>query len=229
MRVHLWLAVIALVSRLTGAAVVEAAPPDFMPPTDAAEEAVVIAAPHVLDMARARVTVRVYSSTNLATDAQRASLDVAKATFASASVQIVWKICAQVSCDTPLSPTEFVVRMVQLADGGRHGDHRLGDALIDPQKRTGVLATVYVNRTLRLARDLEIDHYKLLGRAVAHEIGHLLLATNAHAASGLMREIWSRDELLRTRRDDWVLHPFDAAAILRRLASSRPDLPRQTS
>ena len=229
MRVHLWLAVIALVSRLTGAAVAEAAPPDSMPPTDAAEEAVVIEAPHVLDMARARVTVRVYSSTNLATDAQRASLDVAKATFASASVQIVWKICAQVSCDTPLSTTEFVVRMVQLADGGRLGDHRLGDALIDAQKRTGVLATVYVNRTLRLARDLEIDHYKLLGRAVAHEIGHLLLATNAHAASGLMREIWSRDELLRTRRDDWVLHPFDAAAILRRLASSRPDLPRETS
>ncbi len=118
---------------------------------------------------------------------------------------------------------------MQLADAGRHGDHRLGDALIDPQKRTGVLATVYVNRTMRLARDLEIDHYKLLGRAVAHEIGHLLLATNAHAASGLMREIWSRDELLRTRRDDWVLHPFDAAAILRRLASSGPDLPRQTS
>ncbi len=110
MRVHLWL-VVCLVSRLLVVAAAEAAPPDSMPPGDAAEEAVVIDAPHVLDMARARVTVRVYSSTNLAADAQRASLDVAKATFAAASVQIVWKICARVSCDTPLSPAEFVVRM----------------------------------------------------------------------------------------------------------------------
>jgi len=228
MRVHLCVAVISLVSRLLGGAVAEAAPPDSMP-GGAAVAAVVIDTPHVLDIARARVTVRVYSSTKLAADAQRASLDVAKATFAAASVQIVWKVCWQVACDTPMSPTELSVRLVELPDGGRHGDHRLGEALIDPKMRTGVLATAYVNRTLRLARDLDIDHYKLLGRTVAHEIGHLLLATNAHAASGLMREVWSRDELLRTRRDDWILHPFDAAAILRRLASSRPDLPRQTS
>jgi hypothetical protein len=90
--------------------------------------------------------------------------------------------------------------------------------LIDPQKRTGLLATVYVNRTLRLARELAIDHGKLLGRTVAHEIGHLLLATNTHAASGLMRELWSREELLRARGDDWILLPLDAAEILRRFS-----------
>ena len=219
MRVHLSLVVIYLVSRLLGGAVAEAAPPNSLPAGDAlAEDAVVIDTPHVLDIARARVTVRVYSSTRLAADAQRASLDVAKATLAAASVQIVWKVCWQVACDTPMSPAELSVRLVELPDGGRNGDHRLGEALIDPKMRTGVLATVYVNRTLRLARDLDIDHYKLLGRTVAHEIGHLLLATNAHAASGLMREVWSRGELLRTRRDDWILHPFDAAAILKRLS-----------
>jgi hypothetical protein len=72
---------------------------------------------------------------------------------------------------------------------------------------------------MRLARELEIDHNKLLGRAIAHEIGHLLLATNTHAPSGLMRELWSHDELQRARREDWVLQPLDAAAILQRLTS----------
>lgn len=216
MRVRLWLVVVFLVSRHVGIAVAGDEPRDLMPGSEAATgDPAVVDTPLTLDRAKARVTVRVYSSTKIAADAQRAALDVAQATFAAASVQILWKMCTKVACDTPLSATELVVRMVQLPEGS--GDRHLGDALIDPQKRTGVLATVYVNRTLQLARELEIDHHQLLGRAVAHEIGHLLLATNTHAASGLMREIWSRDELLQTRREDWVLHPLDAVAILRRL------------
>jgi hypothetical protein len=219
MRVHLWLVVVYLVSRQLAVAAEESAPRNRVGEIDAinGDAAVVVDTPRVPDMAKARVTVRVYSSTKLAAIIQRASLDVAKATFAAASVEIVWKICALVPCDTSLSPTELVVRLVELPD--RAGDHHLGDALIDPQKGTGVLATVYVNRTLQLARALEIDHRQLLGRAIAHEIGHLLLATNTHATSGLMRGLWSHDELQRARRDDWVLQPLDAAAILRRLTS----------
>jgi hypothetical protein len=34
-----------------------------------------------------------------------------------------------------------------------------------------------------------------------------------------MRELWSHDELQRARREDWVLQPLDAAAILQRLTS----------
>lgn len=201
-----------------------------MPGGDAvAEDAVVIETPHVLDTARPRVTVRVYSSTSIAADAQRASLDVASAIFAAASIQIVWKICGPVACETPLS-TELAVRMVQLSNGDDRGDDQLGEALIDPQKRTGVLATVYVNRTLKLARALKINHQILLGHTVAHEIGHLLLATNSHAASGLMRAFWLRDELRRTRRDDWDFDPFDAAAILERLRQIvRPPWPNENS
>jgi hypothetical protein len=232
MRVRLWLVAVSLacvvvfelldvpiVSRHTGVAAVE--PVRSMPASDAvaAEAPVVADVPRARDTARVRVTVRVYSSSDLDADAQRAALDVAQATFAAAAIQIVWKICGQVACDTPLLPPELLVRIVESGSGCRQGDRCLGEALIDPKKRTGVLATVYVNRTLRLARNVQIDHSMLLGRTLAHEIAHLLLATNVHATSGLMREVWSRNELLRTRRDDWILQPRDAAAILDRLAS----------
>jgi hypothetical protein len=105
----------------------------------------------------------------------------------------------------------------------------LGHALIDHQKQTGELATVFVDRTRRLAGNLGIDHRVLLGRTIAHELGHLLLATTAHGASGLMREFWSRDELLGTRRDDWIFAPLDAAAIRERLTRSRGQRPRNAS
>jgi len=43
----------------------------------------------------------------------------------------------------------------------------------------------------------------LLGRAVAHEIGHLLMGTNQHSASGIMRARWSRCDLRRGQPDQW--------------------------
>jgi hypothetical protein len=79
------------------------------------------------------------------------------------------------------------------------------------------LATVYFDRVIDLVRRLDIDHPTLLGRTIAHEIGHLLLATNSHAKSGLMRELWSPEELVASKSGDWSLRPLEAAAIRRRL------------
>ncbi len=49
---------------------------------------------------------------------------------------------------------------------------------------------------------------RIVGRVSAHEIGHLLLGTNAHASHGLMRPSW---ELQRLDRGDWDFTIEDAA------------------
>ena len=54
-----------------------------------------------------------------------------------------------------------------------------------------------VDRIDALARQAGVDPGMLLGRAVAHEIGHLILGTTKHAKSGLMRATWKTDELRR--------------------------------
>ena len=97
----------------------------------------------------------------------------------------------------------------------------LGHALVDAQERTGMLATVFVDRTRHLASKLRIDHRILLGYTIAHELGHLLMATATHGVSGLMRPSWSHEELQRMRSEDWVLDAADAAAIRDRLVSRR--------
>src|SRR3970282_1353415 len=53
----------------------------------------------------------------------------------------------------------------------------------------------------------------VLGRAIAHEIGHLLLNTNSHPEAGLMRAAWSRSELRRNATDDWRFREEDAKKI----------------
>ena len=62
-----------------------------------------------------------------------------------------------------------------------------------------------------------LDHYRLglvLGRAVAHEIGHYLLDTNTHAKRGLMRPRFDSREFSDLRPGAFTLDP-DAARWLK--------------
>jgi hypothetical protein len=217
MRFRPWL---LLASLLLAAHVVEGAPP----------EPAVVDAPldRALDGTRraditatAAVPVLVYSTqANLNADDERTALDVAREVLSTASVNVVWTLCVPGTCLTPM-PGAFKIRLVQSPKGSEHDANLLGHSLINSQTGAAELATVFVDRTRRLAGGLGIDHLVLLGRTIAHELGHLLLATSTHGTAGLMREIWSRDELLGTRRTDWVFDPHDANAIRARLALPR--------
>jgi hypothetical protein len=167
------------------------------------------------------VAVFVYSTqADVSVEDQQTALAVAKKALSTASVDVVWTVCVPGTCQIP-TPAALKIRILpSRATTGREA-HHLGHALIDSQTGSGELATVFIDRTRRLAANLGIDHRLLLGRTIAHELGHLLLATAIHGNVGLMREIWSRDELLGGRRNDWEFDPHDAAAIRERLARSR--------
>ena len=93
------------------------------------------------------------------------------------------------------------------------GQAPLGTSLIDTRAGSGSLATIYVDRVARFARDSGTQAGVLLGRAIAHEIGHLLLGTTAHTRTGLMRAVWSSDALQRSNAADWLFTPSDARAM----------------
>ena len=50
---------------------------------------------------------------------------------------------------------------------------------------------------------------RALGRVLAHEIGHYLLASRVHTAEGLMRASFDGDELLRPARDGFAIAARD--------------------
>lgn len=230
MRVNVWLVVLSVgfIAHHLIATPAEGRPPEAASFGGIHEDAVVIDIPPNSPPPRP-VKVRVYRSPEVTSEVLSAALNVAEATFAAASVDVVWKVCGPGECQTPPSPAERLVRLVHSPKGGSHDTRCLGDTLIDVQKGIGVLATVYVDRVMNLVRRLEIDQRTLLGRTIAHEIGHLLLATNTHSTSGLMRELWSREELLASHADDWVLRPVEVAAIRQRLTMSRVDHPSRAS
>jgi len=203
MRVHPWL---VLASVLLLAATSEGAPPEPTTVDDTHRLSITASAP---------VAVHVYRQVDLTADDERITLDVVRDVFSTASIDVVLTMCGPGMCVTP-SGEVLKIRIMRSASGDEQHSGVLGQALIDSRARAGVLASVFIDRVQRLARDLGIDDRILLGRAIAHELGHLLLGTSSHG-SGLMREVWSQEELLGTRRGDWVLDPLDISAIRDRL------------
>jgi hypothetical protein len=180
----------------------------------------------------AHLNVRVYNAAVMPAADQAVALRAAAETLAAAGIGTSWLPCGDVPshatarvCDTPLDPSELSVRLVRLpATPSVHGELQLGYSLIDTTAHAGTLATVYADRVAWLANETETDMSTLVGLAIAHEIGHLLLGTNTHSATGLMRAVWSRTEFERHVPTDWRFGRSDAARMrssVRRLEGLR--------
>ena len=168
------------------------------------------------------VVVRVYDANGARGGANRQALDQARQTLEAASIDVIWRICPSSACDAPMAPGELAIRILRARVPPRYdGTLPLGDALIDTHARGGVLATVYIDRIEWLAHDTGIDGRTLLGRAIAHELGHLLLATTTHGPVGLMRAYWSREEVRRGQPRDWSFAPSELAAAPSRRRAER--------
>jgi hypothetical protein len=76
-----------------------------------------------------------------------------------------------------------------------------------------VFATVFMNRVDRLADVAQYSRNAVLGRAIAHEIGHLILGSNSHSETGLMREVWTVEQLVKNRPQDWQFSPAQTAEL----------------
>ena len=75
--------------------------------------------------------------------------------------------------------------------------------MLDREQRGGVLMTVDVFPVRTIAGQASTPVPTLLGRAIAHEIGHLLLGSAEHPRFGLMRALWSHDELRGVKPAHW--------------------------
>ena len=161
------------------------------------------------------VTIRVYDLYGLSPDLRQEALALAARTLAHAGVQAIIVDCssrlAATPCKTGLADGELILRIHRYP---KDGAHVLGEAIVRGASGPNTVATVYAAAIAERARRDGTSLATIVGRVSAHEIGHLLLGTNAHATHGLMRPSW---ELQRIDRGDWDFTVEDAAAIRGRL------------
>jgi hypothetical protein len=125
---------------------------------------------------------------------------VAAAMFERAGVQVEWTECPVRAEEPPkVSPCDrFIPGDVQLriltaemAKRARTTRHCLGYAVT----KSGSVAAVYYHRAVEMKREGLASLRFILGAAMAHEIGHLLLAESSHSPAGLMRAAWDKEDL----------------------------------
>lgn len=63
-----------------------------------------------------------------------------------------------------------------------------------PHAQFGVSATIFQERVETMCRGAGQDFALMLGHAIAHEIGHVTLASDAHSPNGIMRARWGKGE-----------------------------------
>lgn len=162
------------------------------------------------------LVIRVYDNAGVPVAERGRAMSRAYSILSRADIAVDWIDCParkygrqSAHCSTPPGRAELIVRLMNAptrADGGP-ARNALGYTLIDMASGTGTVATVYVDRVRSLAEGARIDRATVLGRALAHEIGHLILGSNDHSDSGIMRATWTARQLTNGKPQDWLFLP----------------------
>jgi hypothetical protein len=184
----------------------------------------------------AMVVIRSYNYAQIPADDLARARATADRTFEQAGISLQWMDCwvpgerpssivhrpSSLCTELLRDGSEFVLRLMSSDRAATFGSERhvaMGSSLLDHTTGTGTLTTVDPESVMRIARGAGTDYPTLLGRSIAHEIGHLLLGRSQHSRSGLMRAIWSQEEIRGIRPAGWRFSSAEAAQMRQGLAA----------
>jgi hypothetical protein len=170
-----------------------------------------------------RITVRVYNYAEVSRGTLVRAEEEASRIIRDAGVGMTWLDCPTSpavaekypACEALLGAMGVDLRILPQAMAVRvpSGRERLGFALPSPKAGSASAAWVFYHRVEQLAESKDASQAQILGHAVAHEIGHLLLGPNRHSLTGLMRADWGPAELQRASRGEMLFTPEQCGII----------------
>ena len=185
-----------------------------------------------------RLIIHLYDLANISPQTLVEAAREAARVLATAGVEIVWQRGPADSPEahasdqtastaawpqTPDTRDYLVVRIVR-GFPARALPGALGYS--SPDAKAGAQATVFYDRIEPLGQSGVISVPVLLGHAMAHEIGHVLLGTTEHSADGVMKARWGKPDYQRAAMGFMEFTPSQRGAIrgrlLTRLAMKRP-------
>jgi len=169
------------------------------------------------------ITVQVYNWAHVAPGTLTAAEGEGTRIFRQAGVGVIWLNCLLSPLEAKESPIcaepcpwgRFALRIVSDVPAG-FGKTSLGVALND----TGIYGSVFYQRVDEFAKEGIATHTQILGHAMAHEIGHLLLDLRRHATFGIMRGQWDVQDL-RSSSMGALLFSSRESALIRDAATRR--------
>jgi hypothetical protein len=179
-----------------------------------------VPAVHAAPRSDAAVMIRTYNYAVVPAEHFDAAKLEADDIFKTAGVSLRWIECrvpgnmSGAQCTEPLVPRrDLMLRLVDRPSATGERIVPLGESMLDRELRGGVLMTVDLSPVRTIAAGTATKFATLLGRAIAHEVGHLLLGSAQHTRLGLMRALWSHDELRGLRPAHWGFSAREAARL----------------
>ena len=157
-----------------------------------------------------KITVQVYNYALVSSQTVTQAELEAAGIFHAAGLEIAWTNCRlpeDSQCAGYLNPTHLGVRLlpdIPIA---------LGDSNRTMGLAVGNLASVSLRRVQEEAAEFAVSVDAVLGPTFAHEIGHLLLVSQGHSPSGIMRAHWRREDYERAPRGAFNFTPQQAQLI----------------
>jgi len=175
------------------------------------------------------VVVSVFNDAQVAATVLAQAEREAAEIFSRTGVDIVWANCrAQEVTSTDTGgcerfdwPTHLSLRI--LPRSLLSGNEVFGVAFLSLDG-TGCYSDVFYDRAVALRADGKVGLADILGNVMAHELGHLLLGSNAHAPWGIMRAHWQGEELRRVAKGNLLFTADQAEHMRRKLIAGRPSL-----
>ena len=173
------------------------------------------------------LTISVHDYANIPTELLAAAEGDAHRIFRQAGVETVWLNCSpklekiQPSGCYIADSTHLVVKVLRHAISAQVRDRPevLGIATLD-EKGVGFYGYIFYDRVQRLAEKRRLKH-RLLGTVLAHEVGHLMLGSNAHSIWGIMTGQWGGEGLRRVSEGALLFAPLESRVMQDRLSSGR--------
>jgi len=166
-----------------------------------------------------RIRTRVCNMAKVKPEILSSGLIEAGTIFKRIGIEIEWKECP---CNSLVGAAEFQLRVIPTLFPTVHGIPQRGHlGYAAASEEGGVLATIFYDRVEDLT--LVNNPSTVLGYAIAHEMGHLLLGKTLrggryHSDSGIMRAKWDRNDLKGRTESGMEFAPEDAERLRTRVA-----------
>lgn len=144
---------------------------------------------------RVEQTIFVHDVAGIAPSTLEEALEEVARIYSTANVNMRWLYCraetggAMVDCPA-LQPNAVVLRIIP-GPLKIVSKWALGFSLVDENGGTqAAVSLLHVKMCVARQKLIQVSLSRVLGHAMAHEVGHLLLGTNSHSSAGLMQADW---------------------------------------
>ncbi|HXH51239.1 MAG TPA: hypothetical protein VNM47_18010 [Terriglobia bacterium] len=151
------------------------------------------------------IVIWVYNYARIPQDTMARTEREVQKILGAADVHVEWVDCPTSAedvkvhpvCQERMSNAELGLTILPTAKGAANAyvDKYFGFAQTFNDGTFGHYAYVFVDRVRYRAQMDQISESELLASVICHEFGHVLLRSNTHSRSGIMRVRWDRDDL----------------------------------